>query len=493
MAREAFTTQDGAAWIQTGGPNTIPYYMGCVDTDSIEEPGGLIDTLYRCFSADGTGWRVVGASITPPDPVTTTLTTYIGEVASYLEGLNCPVTLFFHSRDSGRPDIFTNYKRSFLLANAYVGDKSVSNVVMKEETSQGEQAFSISAFPPVHRVFNLVVARQSISSTIALNNIKFCNSVRCATDSGAATAECTSGFATGDAPVGSASTSTDVLYTSDSGTTWTATSTDPFAAAEDINGLDCFPITATTTRVVVARGETDAGNPAEIGYSDDLGVTWTNVNVGSTNGQYTPGPRALFALDQYNVWMVVTGGYIYYSSDGAATWATQSAGTVTTNALHTVHAASNRVVWAAGASDTILRSLDGGDTWSAVTASGSGSTINSIFAFDAQRAWVATANGRLYYTLDGGTTWTRRRFSGDTAGTVNSVKFINTLVGFMAHDTAAPLGRVFRTIDGGYTWELFTTPTNGGINSITICNNNLAWVAGEINSSTGFIAKVYAP
>lgn len=493
MAVEAFTTRQGALFIQPGGPNTIPYYLGCADVDSLEEPGGGIDTLYRCFSPDGIGWRVVGASITPPDPVTTTVTTYLAEVANYLEGLNCPITLFFHSRDSGRPDLFTNYKRTFALVDAYVGDKSYSNIVMKEEESQGEQQFSISAFPPVQRLFNLIVARQSISSTIALNNINFCNSIRCATDSGSALDICASGFATGDAPVGSPSTSTDVLYTSDYGVTWTATATDPFAVAEDINGLVCFPISATATRVVVARGETDAGNPAEIGYSDDNGATWTNVNTGSTNAQYAPGPEALFALDQYNIWEVVTGGYIYYSSDGALTWSTQSAGTVTTNNLFAVHAASNRVVWAAGASDTILRSLDGGDTWSAVTASGAGSTINSIFALDGQRAWVGTANGRLYYTLDGGTTWTRRRFSGDTAGAVHSVKFVNKLVGFMIHDTASPVGRVFRTIDGGYTWELFTTPTNAGLNGIALCNNNTAWIAGEVSGGTGVILKAYAP
>lgn len=493
MAREAFTTKDGAAWIQTGGPNTQPQYLGCVDVDTLEEPGGLIDTLYRCFNPDGSGWRIVNATITPPDPVTTTLTTYIGEVASYLENLSCPVTLFFHSRDTGKADIFTNYKRSFVLGTAYVGDKSVSNVVMREEDTQGEQAFSISALPPVHRVYNVQAVRNTITSTIALNNITFCNAAKCASDSGPAQAICDTGYATGDAPVGSASTSTDVLYTSDGGATWTATSTDPFAAAEDINGLVCFPLTATVTRVVVARGETDAGNPAEIGYSDDNGTTWTNVDVGSTNGQYVLGPEGLFAYDQYNIWMVTNSGYIYASNDGCATWETQDAGAATSNGLYCVHAPSNRTVWAAGASDTILRSLDGGSTWSAVTATGAGATINSIFAFDSQRAWVATANGRLYFTLDGGTTWTRRRFSGDTAGSAKSVKFYNSLVGFMVHDTAAPVGRVFRTIDGGYTWELITTPTNAGLNGLTICGNNAAWAVGEVSSTYGMMVKVLVP
>lgn len=489
MAREAFSTKDGATWIQTGGPNTIPYYLGCTDVDSIDESGGLIDTLYRCFTTDGTGWRTVGASISPPDPVKTALTTYIGEVANYLESISCPVTLFFHSRDAGKADLFTNYKRSFVLSNCLVGDKSYENVVMKETDDLGSQKFSITAYPPVHKIYQVTPVRQSISSTISLNNITFCNSVRCATDSGAAQAICTTGYATGNAPTGSPSTTTDVLYTSDAGSTWTATSADPFAATEDIRGITCFPISSTITRVIVSRGTTDAGNPAEIAYSDDTGTTWTTVNVGSTNAQYVQNSEGLFSLDQYTIWMVTNGGYIYFSSDGGVTWSTQSAGTATTNALHCVHAASNRVVWAAGASDTILRSLDGGTTWAAVTASGSGSTINSIFALDAQRAWVGTANGRLYYTLDGGTTWTRRRYTDDTAGSTHAIKFVNSLIGWMIHDTASPVGSIFRTIDGGYTWEKYTTPTNAGLNDISVCSNNLVWACGNVSGTTGVIIK----
>ena len=66
-------TSDGAVFVQTDGPNTAPKFVGCVDVDTLTEPGGAIDTLIRCFTQDGQSWTTLDSTITPLDPVTTTV------------------------------------------------------------------------------------------------------------------------------------------------------------------------------------------------------------------------------------------------------------------------------------------------------------------------------------------------------------------------------------------------------------------------------------
>ena len=229
------------------------------------------------------------------------------------------------------------------------------------------------------------------------------------------------------------------MKTTDGGATWTATTTDPFGTAQVVNGLVCFPISATATRLVAGLGTTVGGAPAKVNYSDDGGVTWaTAVSVGSTNAQFLPSPHSMFAYDAGNMWVGTSGGYIYKSTDGAKTWTTQNAGTVTTGNINSIHFVSDRVGWASAAADVIARTLDGGSTWSQVAVTGASASITKVFGLDSQRAWAATANGRLYKTLDAGVTWTQSRFSGDNAGSVTDIKFINSLVGYITHNSATP-------------------------------------------------------
>jgi photosystem II stability/assembly factor-like uncharacterized protein len=220
--------------------------------------------------------------------------------------------------------------------------------------------------------------------------------VRCVSGSSPAQRACKIGFLAGDTLTGSPSGTVDVYYTTNYGQTWAATSTDPFAASEIVSSLAVFAVGANTRRVIALRGTTDGANPAEIGYSDDDGTTWTNVNVGSTVGQFGQTPGSLFALDQRNIWAVAGNGYVYISEDGGVTWSTQDAGVAMTSQINAIHFADQRSGFAVGNSDDVIRSIDGGVSWGAVTDVGSGGNLRCVFTIDAQRAWVGTSNGRLY-------------------------------------------------------------------------------------------------
>lgn len=483
-------TDNGAIFIQVDGPNTRPEYIGCADLDPIAEPGGGIDTLIRCFNPDGSGgWRALDYTTTPPDSVTTTITTLIAKTRQRLDEVRgCPVNIFVHQRESGQANLFTNYVRSTILAPSLVSDRTRNSMVMRESSETSTKAYAITAMPPVYEVFKRVTSRASIAEVSQINDISFCNQVRCLSDAGPAQRKCKVGFVAANALAGSASAVAGVWYTTDYGATWTQTAADPFGAAEHIAAVACFELDPTTTRVIVARGVTDAGNPAEIAYSDDFGTTWTNVNVGTTNGQFVQGPHGMFLLDGNHIWLATDGGYIYFSEDGGVSWTAQEEGNATSEDLNAVHFASDRIGYAAGGAGDVLRTIDGGFSWTKVSDPVN-AVLNTIQTLDAQRAWSGSAAGRMYYTEDGGTTWNERTFSGNGVGAVNDIAFFSDLIGFMLHDNAGPVGRVFGTIDGGYTWEAITTVTNAGLNSLAICGSDDFWAVGNPSGGTGILVK----
>jgi len=106
-------------------------------------------------------------------------------------------------------------------------------------------------------------------------------------------------------------------------------------------------------------------------------------------------------------------------------------------------------------------------------------------------------DSRVQRSADGGATWAQRDFAGDEVGEVVGIKFVNPMIGFVVHNKPAgsPLWgecRCFRTINGGYTWELTTLPDNEGVNSLWGCDENLAFVAGNvIDAGTAFVGKVF--
>ncbi|HZJ52947.1 MAG TPA: hypothetical protein VFD38_02320 [Myxococcaceae bacterium] len=87
----------------------------------------------------------------------------------------------------------------------------------------------------------------------------------------------------------------------------------------------------------------------------------------------------------------------------------QVSGTV--NRLDSVAAVNARVVWASGRGGTVVRTIDGGETWEAHVIPGAETlALRDVEAVSQDVAFVMSNNGgpnaRIYKTEDGGRTWT---------------------------------------------------------------------------------------
>lgn len=481
-----------AAFVQPDGPNTAPVYLACHDFDDPEQDLGDI-TLLFCPDPDRPNrWKVSGSYQGEPSPVTFSITTSVRRTKDAMQKIDCPVPIYL-LEVCGKRNIFTNWESQAVIFDpSTITSKGFQNVGKKNPEDQAEsmKSFGISA-ETMDNPFRPTAGRLSIAEPAALNGIAVCGTPKCADACGEAEALGENLVVVGDPSAGSPGDQSEPWYTGDKGQTWTQAAANPFAAAEDIGPVVCVDMGGGTKRWIVARGETDVAAPAEIAFSDDNGATWTNVNVGSTNGQYALSGKSLFALDAEHVWLVTSGGYVYFSDDAGESWTTQHAGTLTAQNLHFIHGSDERNLLAGGAADAMLKSDDGGLSWTLLTATGSGDTITRGFVITKNKFWVGTNGGDLWYTLDGGTTWTQRAFSGDGVGTVTGIAFANRLVGFMLHNTAAPVGRIFYTINGGYNWELLTGGgTNAGLNDLLVLGPDLAYAVGEPQGGTAVILRI---
>lgn len=475
---DALKTRQGSLWVQPGGPNTAVHFLGCHDLADISEPSGSLELL-RCMDKKG-GWRTVGTIQSPPDPVTTSIENMTFIARDWLERLNCDFTLFANHRSGGEPDIFDNYVRANILNRCRVTTRTDKQIVHHEEEQASLQTRDIEAWPPVFHTGALTARRQTTTETLALNDVNAYSLL-----------DCDDGVSPGDRVIAGADSSAyagNVLQTLDAGDNWAALAADPFAAGKNILSVVSFPISDTVTRFLVAQVAT-GGAQGKIAYTDDNGATWTTVNIGgAAAGHGAVDSGALFALDQGHIWLASAEGYIYFSSDGGGSWTAQTSAELTTEDFRAISFVDENYGMAVGDADVVLFSSDGGTTWEAGSATGGGGNLTSV-APSGNFWWVGTSGGRAYYSRDDGTTWTQRRFTGDAVGEVADIVFANDLIGYMIHNTAAPVGRILVTINGGWTWNPITTPTNTGLNALTVADMNIVYAVGEVQGGTAVIVK----
>lgn len=488
-----YTDEDGAVFVQAS-PGKQPYYIGpCLDAADLPNPKGDVTPIW-CLN-EYRQYVQIGSAKTAPSNITTTLTSVMEKTANWLERFAedfCPFVLHYTQSKCGSKGVMGNWERVFSIMVDAVTDDVISNLAMREGGNPTTRAFSITARAGRVDSRELTIGRQTTTEAEALNDIWACDK-RCV-------GPCGDEIGLGDhlqaAADAVAAGTANVQTTTNGGSTWAAAATDPFAADENIMAGVCFPADKDTIRWLVVR-DGDAAALLEVAYSDDSGATWTNVTVGSTNDEAGTGPQCLFALDSEHIWLVTDDGNVFFSSDGGLTWTDQGASSASGgNALQAIHFVNAFIGYAVGASDTVITTENGGDTWTAATATGGGNTLNTVQVFESgQRVIVGDNGGDVYVSFDGTTTWSALpagRFAGAGVGEVQCMHFSTDLTGLMVADNATPVGTVYHTVDGGWSWNALTTPDNDGLNSVIMLSPTLGYAVGEVEagSSTAVILEI---
>ncbi|HOO77705.1 MAG TPA: hypothetical protein PLI51_10345, partial [bacterium] len=174
-------------------------------------------------------------------------------------------------------------------------------------------------------------------------------------------------------------------------------------------------IAADVISVISAGGDDDVWVPSTYSYSSSVGniyhfdgASWSLSTSAFTaeTGQF----RGVFALDADHAWVCgetrspSAQGRVYGWDGGDWNLQTQTFGV---SYIYDAYAADSANIWACGSTGIILRSTDGGSTWTRETNLGSYYVV-SISGVDVDNVWAVarwtTQSSRIYYSNAG--TWT---------------------------------------------------------------------------------------
>lgn len=125
-----------------------------------------------------------------------------------------------------------------------------------------------------------------------------------------------------------------------------------------------------------------------------------------------------------------------------------------------IRAVSLQVVWASGSGGTVIKTLDGGKSWSIMKVNGAETLdFRDIVAFDANHALVMSSGlgeeggAKVFGTKDGGFTWNLLLNVQEKGVFFDSMDFWNTSEGIILGDPIDTKPYLLKTSDGGLSWD----------------------------------------
>lgn len=219
----------------------------------------------------------------------------------------------------------------------------------------------------------------------------------------------------------------------------------------------------------------------------DGGSTWTEKAISPPQADpYFPNAYTItksYFINSKVGHATCSNGTILKTVDGGQSWyATESTNT-TPSSYFTIQFVNSKVGYASKMHTTLMKTTDGGETWSALsTLRQIASSTFAMHFLSEQVGFVAGEYGAMYKTSDGGQNWTKMSFqSGFVDGTsIYGIHFTDEQVGY----ATGMGGRIVKTTDGGQTWT-HQAFTHNDIRDLVFPTSTTGYAAsGELYKTT---------
>lgn len=154
--------------------------------------------------------------------------------------------------------------------------------------------------------------------------------------------------------------------------------------------------------------------------------------------------------------LVIALAFVAWGTNVEAQWLAQQGGS--TARLRGLSVVDAEVAWASGAGGTVLRTTDGGKTWSTLHVPDTEALdFRDVEAIDARTAYLLSIGegglSRIYKTEDGGANWELRYRNTTPDGFLDALAFWDADHGIALGDPLDGRFEILATDDGGRTWR----------------------------------------
>lgn len=258
-----------------------------------------------------------------------------------------------------------------------------------------------------------------------------------------------------------------LLYTSNSGSNWSLTSP---VGLERLEGV-CF--TNNNTGYVLGLTNDDEGGSAPtINKTTNGGSSWQEISFTGSN------PMSLQFVNNNDGFMLAKNGansVVHRTTNAGVNWSNYTINLEIYDCYFTTQ--SNG--WMCGKSGVMMRSTDGGATWG-TQSTGVSDSLLSVYFRNASFGCACGTNGRIITTTNGGINWSTQ--TSGTNKTLTSIEFGSTIVGAVCGLSGTRL----TTINGGVSWTGSTEPSQADLYTVCFTPGNTAFLGGDM----GYISAI---